>query len=86
MDAATFFRMQAAKEAWERLTDADKQAYLSYLSANRRHLEVMQSLSRLEQSAVKNQHSWLGDFGANVAGNAVWSGLTWLCSKILGKP
>ena len=46
------------------------------------HREVMQALEEIKQKADNNHHSWLSDFGANVAGNTAFDGLLYLLSRL----
>lgn len=35
--------------------------------------------------SIRRRQSWWFDFGANVAGNAIWDGLIWLSRRILSR-
>ena len=47
--------------------------------------QIMSALSYQQQQLVdlrKHQQTFAEDFASNVAGNALWSGVTWLISRL----
>ena len=53
----------------------------------RRDLMILRALQSQDRKLdeIRKSQSWLSDFGANIAGNAVWDGAVWLVSKLLRK-
>ena len=85
MDYRELYRLQKMKAMYERMSPEDQRAYVQLTAQQRDHQEVMQTLEGLGQKADANHHSWVKDFGANIAGNAVWDSLVWVGSRIISK-
>lgn len=49
------------------------------------HKEMMGAIQSLNEKVDASRHSFWQDFGANVAGNAVFDGLVWLASRLVKK-
>lgn len=55
--------------------------FLAYMQ-NSNHRETMSALADLSKQVQAGRRSWLSDFGANVAGNAVFGG-AWILLRLL---
>ena len=66
-DYATYKMMENGFSPYE-------QVKIGYMQ-NKDHNEIMASLNELKRKAESNHHSFVSDFGANIAGNAAWDGL-----------
>lgn len=73
---------------YDNLSPEERRAFL-HLSAEdapaERILQALQSQHR-EIGEIHRKvacQSWLSDFSSNIAGNAVWDGLTWLGRTLL---
>ena len=78
-------RRELLEKIYDRMTDEEKRLFIQLSIQDRDYTEIMQAIEELKQKADSNHHSWLSDFGANVAGNAVFDGAVWLGSKLLKK-
>lgn len=74
-------RRKLVSRLYDGMTDEEKRTYLML----RNHSETMNAINGIKDIVEKNRHSWMADFGANVAGNAAFDGAVWLISKILKK-
>lgn len=70
---------------YSRMSDEEKRMFVQMTMQDRDHQEIMQALQQLSKKADGNHHSWLSDFGANIAGNAVFDSAVWLFSKLFRK-
>ncbi len=72
---------------WYASLDEDTRRELAALVCDKKDEAVLSLLrqqeTRLAEIYRRSGHSWLSDFGANVAGNAAWDGLLWLLKKCL---
>ena len=78
-------RRKLLEQIYNKMSDEEKRAFVQLTIQDKDHTEIMAALQDIKQKADRNHHSFLSDFGANVAGNAVWDGLIWLGGKILRK-
>lgn len=67
---------------YDKMSGKEKRTFVQLTMQDRDHTEIMSALQELKQKAESNHHSWVSDFGANVAGNAVFDGAIWLLSKL----
>lgn len=67
----------------DKMDDNEKLVFLQMSMASANHRETMTALQSLGKQVDASKHSWLSDFGANVAGNAVFDGAAWLLSKVI---
>ena len=78
-------RRKLLEQMYDRMTPEEKRLFVQMTMEDRSHEEILQALQSqghtLEQ--IKQGQSWLSDFGANIAGNAVWDGAVWLLAKLL---
>lgn len=57
---------------WKKMDDSERIAFTLVSMQSNNHRETMDALSSLSRQVEANKHSWLSDFGANVAGNAAF--------------
>lgn len=70
---------------WTKMDDNERMAFAIASLQNSNHQETMKALGVLSNKVDKSKHSWAADFGANVAGNAVFDGGIWLLSRVFKK-
>ena len=78
-------RRKLLNEVYEKMTDEEKRLFVQLTIQDKDHREIMKSLEDISKKADNNHHSWLSDFGANIAGNAVFDGAIWIFSKVFKK-
>ena len=74
-------RKKIITDILSKMSEDDRRTYL----LERNHAEVMDALDAINRNVDKNRHSWWQDFGANIAGNAVFDGVVWLGSRLIKK-
>ncbi len=79
----SLMRYKLLSSIYEKMDDKEKLAFMQMSIANANHRETMNALQSLGKQVDASKHSWLSDFGANVAGNAVFDGAVWLLSKAI---
>ena len=82
-DYRAFLRRRMLEDMYDRMSEDEKKLFVQMTMQDKSHSEIMSALQDLRQKADKNHHSFVSDFGANIAGNAVWDGLVWLGGKLL---
>ena len=67
----------------DEMSPEDRRSYLQ--SSMQSHQETMRALQKQANKLdeIHKSQSWLSDFGANIAGNAVWDGAVWVLSRLL---
>ena len=75
-------RRKLLEQMYDKMSDEEKRTFVQLTMQNKDHTEIISALNDLRQKADSNHHSFVSDFGANLAGNAVWDGLLWIGSKI----
>ncbi len=70
---------------WNKMDDSERIAFAIASLQNSNHQETMKAISDLSDKVDKSKHSWVADFGANIAGNAVFDGGMWLLSRVFRK-
>ena len=78
-------RRKLLHEIYDKLSNEDKRLFVQLTIDDKDHREIMSALDELKSKADSNRQSWLSDFGANIAGNAVFDGAVWLVSKLIKK-
>ena len=78
-------RKQLLEQIYDKMSDEEKRAFVQLTIENRNHDEIMQALQAISDKAERNKPSWLSDFSANIAGNAVFDGAVWLLSRLIKK-
>ena len=76
-------RRRLLERIYDRMSDEERRTFVQLTMQDKDHKEIMASLNELKQRAESNHHSFVSDFGANIAGNAAWDGLLWIGSKLL---
>lgn len=79
-------KLQLLSGILEKMSPEEKQAFVTFQQGNNN--DVMQALNRQSVQLADiqkrvGQHTWVSDFGANVAGNAVYGAAMWLLSRII---
>ena len=85
MNYKALMRMRLMEQLYDRLSDEEKRTFVQLSIQDKGHEEIMHALSSIDKKADRNRHSWIQDFGANVAGNAAWDGFVWLASRLIKK-
>lgn len=80
-----YMRRQILEEMYERMSPEEKRTFVHLTMQDKDHKEIMDALQEISHKADNNHHSWVSDFGANLAGNAVFDGAVWLFSKLFRK-
>ena len=86
MNYRGLMRRKLLEQMYDKLSDEDKRLYVQLAIQDRDHREIMQALNNYGEQIHdlrKHQQTFLEDFASNVAGNALWSGITWMGSKLL---
>ena len=83
MDCRGMMRKQLLEKIYSRMSDEETRTFVQLTLQDKDHREIMSALNELRQKADNNHHSWISDFGANIAGNAVFDGAVWLLSKFI---
>ena len=76
-------RRQLLERIYNKMSPEEQRTFVQLTLQDKDHQEIMSALNEIRQKAESNHHSWLSDFGANVAGNAVFDGAVWLLSKLV---
>ena len=76
-------RRQLLERIYNKMSPEEQRTFVQLTLQDKDHQEIMSALNEIKQKTVSNHHSWLSDFGANVAGNAVFDGAVWLLSKLV---
>lgn len=79
-------RRKLLESIYDKMDDREKLVFIQMTLQNADHQEIMRALQGLSKKIDESKHSWVADFGANIAGNAVFDGgallLKWLAGKI----
>lgn len=75
-------RRKLLEQMYDKMSDEEKRTFVQLTMDDKDHKEIMQALDELKNKADANHHSFLSDFGANIAGNAVWDSAVILLSKM----
>ena len=78
-------RKKLLERIYDKMSPEEQKTFVQLTMQDKDHREIMAALNDIRQKADNNHHSWLSDFGANVAGNAVFDGAVWLLSKLVRK-
>lgn len=83
-------RKKLLEEIYNSLSEEDKRTFVQLTLQDRNYHDIMQALqsqrqdiSEISRKVDANHHSWLSDFGDNLAGNAVFDGAVWLVSRLI---
>lgn len=76
-------KQKLMESIWKKMDDKERIAFTIASLQNSNHQETMNALNNLSQKIDQNKHSWLSDFGANIAGNAAFGGAAYLLSLLL---
>ena len=83
MSYRELLKRKLLENVYMKMSDEEKRAFVQLTMQNRNHQEIMQALQSIRKEVDTNHHSWLSDFGANIAGNAVFDGAVWLLSRLI---
>lgn len=78
-------RQKLMESIWNKMDDTERMVFTIASLQSNNHNETMQAINSLSRKIDDNHHSWLSDFGANIAGNAAFGGSLWLLSKVFGR-
>ena len=78
-------RRKLLEDVYDRMTPEEKRLFIQLTMQNRDHQKILQALQsqQTQLQQIHRSQSWLQDFGANIAGNAVWDGAAWLLSRLI---
>lgn len=79
----SLLRYKLLSSIYDKMDDRERLAFMQISMSNANHREAMSALQSLSKQVDASRHSWLSDFGANVAGNAVFDGGVFLLSRLL---
>ena len=83
MNARELLRRKLLEDIYDKMSDEEKHTFVQLTMQDKDHREIMSALNEIKKKADDNHHSFLSDFGANVAGNAVFDGAVWLLSRLV---
>lgn len=75
-------RRKLLEQIYDKMTEEEKHTFVRLTMEDKNHQEILQALQQIDRKVDTNHHSWLSDFGANIAGNAVFDGAVWLFTKL----
>lgn len=75
-------RRKLLSDIYDKMDDRERLALMVMSMQDASHRETMNALRGLGRQVAGARHSWLADFGANIAGNAVFDGGVFLLSRI----
>ena len=80
--------MMLSQRICEKMTDDERRLLLQQSLMDGQADRVLQALQKQQRqldalSEHASRQSWLSDFGANIAGNAVFDGSVWLVARLL---
>lgn len=78
-------RRKVLEDIYDRMTDEEKRLFIQMTMMNKNHQDIMAALqqqSKQIEELHRRQQTFTEDFASNIAGNALWSGVTWLFSKL----
>ncbi len=78
-------RRKLLESIYDKMSPEEKRTFVQLTMQNKSHEEIMQAIQNLNKKVDANRHSWLSDFGANIAGNAAFDGAVWIFGKLIGK-
>lgn len=78
-------RRKLLESIYDKMDDKEKLVFIQMTMQNADHQEIMRALQHISKQVDDSKHSWVADFGANIAGNAVFDGAAWILSKVLKK-
>ena len=78
-------RRKLLESIYDKMSPEEKRTFVQLTMQNKSHEEIMQAIQNLNKKVDANRHSWLSDFGANIAGNAAFDGAVWILGKLIGK-
>ena len=85
--AEALMRRKILEDIYDRMSDEEKRLFVQLTMQQKSADEIMSALHRQSaqlQDLKAGQQTFLEDFASNVAGNALWSGLTWLARRLFG--
>lgn len=85
MSYRTLMRRRLLEQIYDKLSDEEKRIFVQLTMDDKDHREIMQALGELKKKSDANHHSFGLDLAANVAGNAIFDGITFVLSKIVKK-
>ena len=80
-------RAELLRSIYDKMSDDEKRVFIMMHLNNRSNDEIIQALARQSQQITDIQqhvdkNHWLNDFGANIAGNAVYGAAIWLLGRL----
>lgn len=77
MSYRTLMRRKLLEQIYDKMSEEEKRAFVRMSMEDKNHIEIMRELE-----SIKKGQSWWLDLGSNVAGNALFDGFVWVCSKL----
>ena len=80
-------RRKLLEKMYDRLSSEEKRTFAQLTLQDKGREEILQALQRQDEKLdrIHKSQSWISDFGANIAGNAVFDGLVWIASHLFRK-
>ena len=79
-------RVALLKSLYDKMSDEDKRLFVSMHLNGKSNNEIVEALNKQSNQLTdirEHQQSWLGNFGANIAGNAAYDAALWLLGRII---
>ena len=74
--------MKLLADLYAKMSDEERQLFMQ-ARQQRSHDEMMSAIQSLGNKVGDSRQSWVSDFGANIAGNAVWDAAVWIAAKLM---
>lgn len=81
-------RVELLRSIYDKMSDEEKKAFVLMHLNGRSNEEILRVLLTQGKQLTDiqrrvDQHTWLSDFGANVAGNAAYEAAIWFLRRLL---
>ena len=83
--AEALMRRKVLEEMYDRMTDEEKRLFIQMTMQQRSTDDILKALQRQSAQIAdlrRRQQTFGEDFASNIAGNALWSGVLWLTSRL----
>lgn len=80
--ARALVRRKVLSDVFSKMSDEEQRILALLVMQDEDDSEIMAALQGASRQVEESKHSWMADFGANVAGNAVWDSAVWLLSRL----
>ena len=77
MSYRSLMRRKLLEQIYDKMSEEEKRTFVRMSMDNRNHEEIMRKLE-----SIRKSQSWWLDLGSNIAGNAIFDGFVFVCSKL----